>query len=51
MISIVSVRAVLAALDLGPALIEERRAKIIQTRSELCAMADGEEYRFRAAAS
>ena len=37
MISIVSVRAVLAALDLGPALIEERRAKIIQTRSELCA--------------
>jgi len=36
-ISIVSVRAVLAALDLGPALIEERRGKINQTRSELCA--------------
>ena len=36
-ISIVSARAVLAALDLGPDLIEERRAKIEHTRSELCA--------------
>jgi len=36
-ISIVSVRAVLAALELGPKLIEERRAKIERTRSELCA--------------
>jgi histidinol-phosphate aminotransferase len=35
-ISIVSVRAVLAALELGPKLIEERRAKIDRTRSELC---------------
>lgn len=36
-ISIVTVRAVLAALDLGPELIDERRAKIAYTRSELCA--------------
>lgn len=35
-ISIVSVRAVLAALELGPKLIEERRDKIDRTRSELC---------------
>src|SRR5258708_38657176 len=35
-ISIVSVRAVLAALDLGPKLIEERRARIDHTRTELC---------------
>jgi histidinol-phosphate aminotransferase len=36
-VSIVSVRAVLAALDLGPEMIEERRAKIVRTRTELCA--------------
>jgi len=36
-ISIVTVRAVLAALDLGADLIEERRAKIDHTRTELCA--------------
>lgn len=36
-ISIVAVRAVLAALDLGPKLLEERRAKIDHTRAELCA--------------
>jgi histidinol-phosphate aminotransferase len=35
-ISIVSARAVLAALELGPALLQERRAKIERTRSELC---------------
>jgi histidinol-phosphate aminotransferase len=35
-ISIVSVRAVLAALELGPTLIQERRAKIDRTRSGLC---------------
>lgn len=35
-ISIVSVRAVLAALDLGPKLITDRRAQIDHTRSELC---------------
>ena len=35
-ISIVSVRAVLAALDLGPKLIEDRRAQIDRTRTELC---------------
>ncbi len=35
-ISIVSVRAVLAALDLGPKMLEERKAKIVHTRTELC---------------
>jgi len=35
-ISFVSARAVLAALELGPKLIEERRAKIDDTRSQLC---------------
>lgn len=37
MISIVAVRAVLAALDLGPKMIDERREKIAKTRNELCA--------------
>ena len=36
-ISIVSVRAVLAALELGPKLLEERKAKIVHTRDEFCA--------------
>jgi histidinol-phosphate aminotransferase len=36
-ISIVSARAVSAALDLGPKLIDERREKITRTRNELCA--------------
>ncbi len=36
-ISIVSVRAVSAALDLGPKMLEERKAKIVHTRNELCA--------------
>jgi histidinol-phosphate aminotransferase len=36
-ISIVAVRAVLAALDLGPKMIEERREKIAKTRGDLCA--------------
>ncbi|MBZ5602148.1 MAG: aminotransferase class I/II-fold pyridoxal phosphate-dependent enzyme [Acidobacteriia bacterium] len=36
-ISIVAVRAVLAALDLGPKMIDERRQKIARTRGELCA--------------
>lgn len=35
-ISIVSVRAVLAALDLGPSFLAERKAKIVHTRNELC---------------
>lgn len=35
-ISIVSVRAVLAALDQGPKMLEERKAKIIRTRTEIC---------------
>jgi histidinol-phosphate aminotransferase len=35
-ISIVSVRAVLAALDLGPSLLAERKAMIDHTRTELC---------------
>jgi len=34
-ISIVGVRAVLAALDLGPRFIQERRARIARTRSDL----------------
>ncbi len=36
-ISIVSVRAVLAALALGPKMLEERKAKIVHTRTELSA--------------
>jgi len=36
-ISIVSVRAVLAALDLGPKLLDERRERIATTRNDLCA--------------
>jgi len=35
-ISYVSARAVLAALDLGPKFLEERKAKIVHTRNELC---------------
>ena len=35
-ISIVSVRAVLAALELGPQLVQERKSKIVHTRTELC---------------
>jgi histidinol-phosphate aminotransferase len=35
-ISIVSARAVLAAFDLGPKLLDERREKIGRTRTELC---------------
>jgi histidinol-phosphate/aromatic aminotransferase/cobyric acid decarboxylase-like protein len=35
-ISIVSVRAVLAAFELGPKMLEERKAKIVHTRDELC---------------
>ena len=34
-ISIVSVRAVLAALELGPNMLAERKAKIVHTRNEL----------------
>ncbi|MBV8846840.1 MAG: aminotransferase class I/II-fold pyridoxal phosphate-dependent enzyme [Bryobacterales bacterium] len=41
-ISYISARAVLAALDLGPKLIEERRAKIGRTRSELCSWLDSQ---------
>jgi histidinol-phosphate aminotransferase len=36
-ISIVSARAVLAAIDLGPKLIDERRDRIARTRNQLCA--------------
>jgi histidinol-phosphate aminotransferase len=36
-ISIVSARGVLAALDLGQKFIDERREKIIRTRTDLCA--------------
>jgi histidinol-phosphate aminotransferase len=36
-ISIVAARAVLAALDLGDKMIDERREKVARTRGELCA--------------
>lgn len=36
-ISIVAVRAVLAAIDLGQKMVDERREKIAKTRGELCA--------------
>jgi len=45
-ISIVSVRAVKAALDLGPKLLEERKAKIVHTRNELCAWLTAKNYKF-----
>src|SRR5258708_24825993 len=45
-ISIVTVRAVLAALDLDPDLIEERRAKIDHTRTELRAWLSDRSIKF-----
>jgi histidinol-phosphate aminotransferase len=36
-ISVVSARAVAAAIDLGPKFVDERREKMTRTRSELCA--------------
>jgi histidinol-phosphate aminotransferase len=36
MISIVSARAVLAAIDMGPKLVEERRDRMARARGELC---------------
>jgi histidinol-phosphate aminotransferase len=45
-VSIVSVRAVLAALQLGPKLLEERKAKIVHTRDELCAWLTGRKTGF-----
>jgi histidinol-phosphate aminotransferase len=45
-ISIVSVRAVLAALDLGPKMLEERKAKIVHTRDELCAWMSQKNIKF-----
>jgi histidinol-phosphate aminotransferase len=45
-ISIVSVRAVLAALDLGPKMLEERKAKIVHTRNELCAWMSEKNIKF-----
>jgi len=45
-ISIVSVRAVLAALDLGPKMLEERKAKIVHTRNELCAWMSEKKIKF-----
>jgi histidinol-phosphate aminotransferase len=45
-ISIVSVRAVLAALDLGPKMLEERKAKIVHTRNELCAWMNDNKIKF-----
>ena len=45
-ISFISARAVLAALDMGPKLIEERRAKIDRTRTELCSWLTTKGFRF-----
>jgi histidinol-phosphate aminotransferase len=45
-ISIVSVRAVLAALDLGPKMLEERKAKIVHTRTELSNWLAENKYKF-----
>src|ERR1700722_11927065 len=45
-ISIVSVRAGLAALGLGPKMLEERKAKIVHTRNELCAWLSGKKIDF-----
>jgi histidinol-phosphate aminotransferase len=45
-ISIVSARAVLAAIDLGPKLVEERKAKIVHTRNELCAWMSEKNIKF-----
>ncbi len=45
-ISIVSVRAVLAALDLGPKMLEERKAKIVHTRDELCDWLTEKSFKF-----
>jgi histidinol-phosphate aminotransferase len=45
-ISFVSARAVLAALDLGPKFIEERRAKIDHTRTELCSWLETKGIRY-----
>jgi histidinol-phosphate aminotransferase len=45
-ISIVSVRAVLAALDLGEPMLAERKAKIVHTRTELCAWLSEKNFKF-----
>lgn len=45
-ISIVSVRAVLAAIELGPKFLEERKAKIAHTRNELCAWMSQKNVKF-----
>ena len=45
-ISFVSARAVVAALDLGPMLVQERRAKIDRTRNELCSWLTAKGFRF-----
>jgi histidinol-phosphate aminotransferase len=45
-ISFVSARAVLAALDLGPKMLEERKAKIVHTRNELCAWMTEKKFKF-----
>ena len=45
-ISIVAARAVLAALDMGANMIEERRAKIGRTRTDLCAWLRGKKLNF-----
>jgi histidinol-phosphate/aromatic aminotransferase/cobyric acid decarboxylase-like protein len=36
----------MAALDLGPKLLEERKAKIVNTRNDLCAWLTKKNYKF-----
>jgi histidinol-phosphate aminotransferase len=45
-ISIVSARAVMAALDLGPSMLAERKAKIVHTRTELCSWLGEKKFKF-----
>jgi histidinol-phosphate aminotransferase len=45
-VSVVAVRAVSAALDLGPKMLEERKAKIVHTRNELCAWLSEKKFEF-----
>ena len=45
-ISIVSARAVMAAIDLGPSFLTERKAKIVNTRNELCSWLEKKNYKF-----
>jgi histidinol-phosphate aminotransferase len=45
-ISIVTARAVIAAIDLGPQFLAERKAMIVNTRNELCSWLEKKNYKF-----